>query len=72
MRNFQLEVIKKIKETLERQVALGYETKDNKKILVAFNIAARENGALDILNQKEQNLYDEGMRLFVNKHLTII
>lgn len=70
--NYHIQILSKIRDTIRKQMELGYDTDDMRVMLAAFDIAIRENGALDFLNQKELDQYHLGMNIFLEKHLTII
>jgi len=65
-------ILNKIRETLRKQMDIGYNKQETAIMLKAFDIATRENGAFDLQSQKELDEYHLGMNLFLEKHLTII
>jgi hypothetical protein len=70
--DFNRQILIKIRDQLRKQIDLGYNVKETAIMLRAFEIAIRENGAMDIMSQKEQDMYNLGVTLFLSKHLTII
>lgn len=65
-------ILLKIKEQLEKQMRMGYDLPDNRIMLRAFELATRENGALDFRTSEEEDAYRLGIDLFLSKYLTII